>query len=289
MENSYRATLAQILGGIVVGIGIYFAWGNLRTAREGQITERFTRAIDQLGNPSIEIRLGGIYALERISNESKEDHWPTMEILTAYVKKNVSIKNPYNLPFLKSEDVQNQNEVSLDIQAILTVIGRRRCSVDVKNAFRLNLNHTFLKSADLRNANLEWASLSGTNFECANLRGANLKHVHLLWANLKSATFSEAYLEGIDLSYANCEYAYLSWADLKGAKLGGADLKGADLNGADLKGANLKGANLKGAKNLTVDQLSEVKTLYGAKLNEELDKLLREKYPTLFKKPKDEP
>lgn len=45
MENSYRATLAQILGGIAVGIGIYFAWGNLTTAREGQITDRFTRAI----------------------------------------------------------------------------------------------------------------------------------------------------------------------------------------------------------------------------------------------------
>jgi hypothetical protein len=26
MENSYRATLAQILGGIAVGIEIYFAW-----------------------------------------------------------------------------------------------------------------------------------------------------------------------------------------------------------------------------------------------------------------------
>ena len=60
MENNYRATLAQILGGAAVGIGIYFAWGNLATAREGQITERFTRAVDQLGainqfgNPAIE-------------------------------------------------------------------------------------------------------------------------------------------------------------------------------------------------------------------------------------------
>jgi len=68
-ENSYRATLAQILGGSAVAIGIYFAWGNLNTAREGQITERFTRANDQLGakdkdgNPALEIRLGGIYAL----------------------------------------------------------------------------------------------------------------------------------------------------------------------------------------------------------------------------------
>ena len=34
---------------------------NLNVSQEGQITERFTRAIDQLGNPAIEIRLGGIY------------------------------------------------------------------------------------------------------------------------------------------------------------------------------------------------------------------------------------
>jgi hypothetical protein len=91
-ENSYRATLAQILGGSAVAIGIYFAWGNLITAREGQITERFTRAIDQLGavdkdgNPAIEIRLGGIYALERIVKEPEKDYWPIMEILTAYIR-----------------------------------------------------------------------------------------------------------------------------------------------------------------------------------------------------------
>jgi len=98
LENQYRATIAQILGGIAILIGIYFAWGNLTTAREGQITERFTRAvdqlgaIDQLGNPAIEIRLGGIYSLERIANESKKDYWPIMEILTAYVRKNSSVE-----------------------------------------------------------------------------------------------------------------------------------------------------------------------------------------------------
>ena len=34
---------AQIIGG-------YFAWRNLRVANESQITDRFTRAIDQLGS-----------------------------------------------------------------------------------------------------------------------------------------------------------------------------------------------------------------------------------------------
>ncbi|MDP4227950.1 MAG: hypothetical protein Q8910_16445, partial [Bacteroidota bacterium] len=46
-------TLAQMLGGIAVGVGIYFAWGNLKTSREVQITESFTRAIEHLGNEKI--------------------------------------------------------------------------------------------------------------------------------------------------------------------------------------------------------------------------------------------
>jgi len=99
LVNQYRTTLiqllatfAQILGGGAVAIGIYFAWGNLTTARDGQITERFTRAVDQLGNRKMEIRLGGIYALGRISNESDKDYWPIMEILTAYIRMNSSVE-----------------------------------------------------------------------------------------------------------------------------------------------------------------------------------------------------
>jgi hypothetical protein len=62
----------------------------LRLTRQGQITERFTRAIDQLGSEKLEIRLGGIYALERIDKESPERayHSTVMEVLTAYVREN---------------------------------------------------------------------------------------------------------------------------------------------------------------------------------------------------------
>jgi hypothetical protein len=49
------------------------ARANLENARQGQFADRFTRAIDQLGSadgngaPQLEIRLGGIYALERVA------------------------------------------------------------------------------------------------------------------------------------------------------------------------------------------------------------------------------
>src|SRR5215217_223798 len=64
---------------------------DLRQAEQGQITERFTRAIDQLGSEKLQIRLGGIYALERIAWDSPErDYSTVMEVLTAYVRENTS-------------------------------------------------------------------------------------------------------------------------------------------------------------------------------------------------------
>ncbi len=79
---SFIAIFAQIFGGFAVGVGIYFAWENLKiaqatlesnqknaekkleVAQEGQITERLTRAVDQLGNEKLEIRLGGYMPLK---------------------------------------------------------------------------------------------------------------------------------------------------------------------------------------------------------------------------------
>jgi type II secretory pathway pseudopilin PulG len=69
----------------------------LRLTEQGQITERFTRAIEQLGatddrgKKKLEIRLGGIYALERIAWDSPErDYSTVMEVLTAYIRANAA-------------------------------------------------------------------------------------------------------------------------------------------------------------------------------------------------------
>src|SRR5215213_10062077 len=115
LVNEYRRTWAQILGGAALLSGIYFTWRTLQVNREGQITERFTRAIDQLGSEKLEIRLGGIYSLERIARESEEDHWPIMEVLTAYVRE-AAHRDAH-----KGESTHPES----DIQAIMTVLRRR--------------------------------------------------------------------------------------------------------------------------------------------------------------------
>lgn len=86
-ENDIRTAGLQLLAGAVLAFGAVFTGITLVFNREGQITERFTRAVEQLGNERTDVRLGGIYALERIARDSRRDHEPIMEILSAYARE----------------------------------------------------------------------------------------------------------------------------------------------------------------------------------------------------------
>ena len=56
-----------------------------RTAEQGHITDRITKAIEHLGSESIAVRLGGIYALERILVDSPRDRNSILETLNAFL------------------------------------------------------------------------------------------------------------------------------------------------------------------------------------------------------------
>lgn len=91
LENDARATLIQGLGGAVLLIGLYLTLKNLQLTQDRQITEHYTRAVEQLGSDKLEVGLGAIYALEPIARDSERDHWLIMEILTAYVRERAPI------------------------------------------------------------------------------------------------------------------------------------------------------------------------------------------------------
>jgi hypothetical protein len=85
-QNDVRTTLLQALAGGVLVLGAYFTWRQLRVTREGQITDRYTKAVDQLGGQHLDVRVGGIYALERIARDSPPDRATLEEVLTAYLR-----------------------------------------------------------------------------------------------------------------------------------------------------------------------------------------------------------
>ncbi|WP_179851862.1 hypothetical protein [Streptomyces sp. Ag109_G2-15] len=50
--NDIRTTLLQGLAGVALLIGAYFTWRQLDVSRQGQITQRFTAAVEQLAAPA---------------------------------------------------------------------------------------------------------------------------------------------------------------------------------------------------------------------------------------------
>ena len=265
LEDEYRRTLAQILAGCGLLVGLYWnsrrvkaTEDNVRVAEEGHITERFTRAIAQLGDKENRaIRLGGIYALERLAKDSEKDYGPIMEVLTAYVRENATKQGKY------AEEAAVKP--TTDIQAILKVIGRRETTGKNRGNDRLDLSNTHLHGVVILRADLSGADLSGADLSGALLGRADLSGALLGGADLGGATLSGADLNGAFLERADLNGAFLDRADLSGALLSeatlsraflrGADLSEADLSGAGLGGADLTDADLREANDLTAEQV----------------------------------
>ena len=155
----------------------------LRLSRQGQMTERFTQAIEQLGSEKLEIKLGGIYSLERTAHEEKNYHWPVMEVFASYVRRHAARK--------PDKESRENATPEPDIQAILDVIGRRSeyHRIDKKVEYgTIELNNTDLQGANLQEAHLEGANLQGAILQEANLFRADLVGTNLQGANLYGAS-----------------------------------------------------------------------------------------------------
>ncbi len=257
------ALLAILAGGIAIAGAIYTA-KTFALNQQGQITERFSRAIDHLGNEKIDVRLGGIYALERIARESTVDHPPIMEVLTAYIREHSPVDTPNDTP-------DTTTEITTDTQAAVSVVARRRSEQDGPRALNLqdvNLARAELHEANLSGADLRGANLIGANLFRADLIGANLFRADLIGANLIGADLRGADLRGADLSRAD-----LFSANLRSAYLGGASIIDADLRGADLSKAIFIKADLSRAKcdKFTIWPGDFDPAQYGAQLDTEVE------------------
>jgi uncharacterized protein YjbI with pentapeptide repeats len=237
---------------------------NTHLAQERLLADRFMTAITQLGHENVATRTGAIYALEGITRESSKEYWTIMEILTAFVRENAPSRSGF-----EDSDLE-LIRVRTDIQAALTVIGRRDSHKDQQNS-KLDLRNTDIRRADLRGANLQFLDLRGANLGGADLRGADLAQADLDNCSLSGSVLYEANLHKASLRGANLNAANLNRAWICGANLQSANLSGASLRGANLSGANLYKANLHSA-NLKVANLSRAKLFLANLQNAKLGK-----------------
>jgi len=191
--------------------------------RERRITDSFTKAIELLGSKEIEVRIGAIYVLERIARESKHDHWPIMETLTAYVRHN---SPSHHRTYVDSDEVPSTRLVA-DIQAALTVLSRRNKKHDkqILDLSDTNLIGLRLWSGDLSCANFVGSDLSNSHLVDIKLRMCGLARANLNKSNLYGVDLSDALLYGADLSEINIYKGNLSRAYLHKANLYKAQLK----------------------------------------------------------------
>ena len=115
----------------------------------------FIKAITQLGDNHLAVRLGGLYVLERIARDSASDHGAVMEVLTAFVREASPVTaTPPDKTSGEREIKKSPHEQKLPsaIQAILTVIGLRTRTFENGEIQRLDLCNTNLQGADLSQA-----------------------------------------------------------------------------------------------------------------------------------------
>lgn len=187
------------------------------TTREGQIADIYCRSVEQLGSDKLDVRIGGVYGLERVARASAPDHPTVMEVLTAFIREHSREQWPEPEPGGPAQE----RSMRPDVRAAITVVGRRDPKRDVGS---LDLTRAFL--ADV---NLSGVDLTDANFDRANLTGADLGGANLTGADLAGG--------------ANLDSADLTDANLTGARLAGADLTGTFLDGANLTRADLTGAS----------------------------------------------
>jgi uncharacterized protein YjbI with pentapeptide repeats len=288
-----------ILGGLGALFLIYAAIRQARTATEvartgnrqaeiagrRHVTDTFSKAVEQLGDDKMEVRVGGIYTLERLAREAlvspqtadltaeegsgQDLYWAVMETLTAFVRERARWQEPKSgdgggrgkSDYLWGVDAQSavapptRPTPATDVAAVLAVI-RRRAEVgrrrEQQHRWFLDLRTTDLRGAILTGAHLEDATLIGAHFEGANLRGAHLERADLEGAYLEGALLEWAHLAPTNLTGAHLEYAvlidaHLEYATLIRAHLKGAALTGAHFNGAAFAWAHFEGVDLGGA------------------------------------------
>jgi len=256
VEDNFRK-IGQLLlaAAALVGAGLAYLpfQQQQRSSHDVLISNQVAKGFELLGNKDKEPmqRLGGIYALEGVMNNSEDYHQPVLEAVSAFVR-------------VETKTETGEGPPPDDIQAALTVITRRKSGFKELPLFLgkvhipkadlggTNLTRAHLVGADLTRARLNDTNLTSANLTRAHLVGADLTRARLNDTNLTSANLTRADLAGADLSGAFLTVAYLTRAHLVGA-----DLTGADLNDTNLTSANLTSADLTDVQYLTQEQLNK--------------------------------
>jgi hypothetical protein len=187
-RDAARGRLLTLGAGLLAAGALLFTARNFWLSSEGQVTDRCTKAIEQLGSEKLDVRIGGIYALERVARDFAKDHPTVMEVLAPFIREHSGEQWPPPSP----DGQEQERSTRLDVQAAITAIGRRDQKRDIR---AIHLTRAIFTGADLHGVRLHGADLRGARLHGADLRGADLTrgpHPRTLPARSSTARTSTA-------------------------------------------------------------------------------------------------
>jgi Pentapeptide repeats (8 copies) len=232
LQHELRTGVLQGLAVVAVVAAVVVTWQQLEVDRrqlgrqveaagQAQAAERFARALDQLGSEQLDVRLGGIYGLERVAARASEavagqelaayrppwaadpppeawwaaqDRLQVFEILSAYVRT-----SSHRPPSVSDGAPSSLQLRQADVSAAVTALARRTV---LAGDPPLDLRGSQLAGARLGRAQLAGADLAGADVRLADLQLADLAGAHLVQAQLCGAQFQGANLRGANLAGA---------------------------------------------------------------------------------------
>lgn len=242
-----RSSIIQALGGVALIVTIAItafqvnetrrtadetqqaAAKSLRLAEQGQLAERFGRAVDQLGanipgtsRPATDVRMGALFSLMRLGVDSTTYKQAPLVVVATYVTSNY---RPPKTPRPHGCKAVFRTRPDL-VVALKFVLPRIARGLDTRDLL------------GFRGAPLDGLALDGLNLNRYNLTGVKFRDASLVGASFRNAK----------LPYARFDRACLRGADFRGAALQGANFRGATLNGAKFTREELDRAPLSQAQ-----------------------------------------
>jgi hypothetical protein len=136
---------------------------NRADAVERRITDLYTKAVEQLGSDKAPVRLGGLYALERLAQDNKHQRQTIVNVLCAYLRMPYRGDEAGDPDPLTSDIHRQEREVRLTAQRLLTKHVRAG-SVVFWEGMDLDLNGAFLIDFVMLEGDLRWASFKTATF-----------------------------------------------------------------------------------------------------------------------------
>ena len=178
------------------------AWHQADIAQQTLLNEQYQRASEMLGSEVLSVRLGGIYALNRLAKEHPSlYHVEVMGLFCAFIRyppKNHNIGASGASSELLHEDVW----------AAVRAVGARdeeRTRIEKESGFTLRLFEANLSLGILSDVNLSgaWAGRANLSYSIANR--ANLSRALFPQANFTETDLTDANISGADFTLGDGE------------------------------------------------------------------------------------